>query len=152
MSNPAASVPKHPIPFGDGFWVLRANHRAFREIEELEERRTGVRRSFAAILATPDGSISFYQDLLWAMSATHRDRLSETDKVSFSAFLDILPHNRDWEILIAKALEMCVRFWPRVEIEEAPSDEDPEGNLQPAPSEPEPTGSGDSTSPSSSAE
>ncbi len=148
----AASVPKHPIPHGDGFWVIRANHRAFRELEDLEARRTGVRRSFSAILATPDGSLSFYQDLLWAMSATHRDRLSETGKVDFLAFLDILPQAGDeWQKLVTTALEMCVNFWPRSEVAE--HIEDDEGNQSPAPSEPDPpTGSGDSTLPLSSAE
>lgn len=151
----AASVPKHPIPFGDGFWILRANHRAFRELEDIDARLHGRRRSFSAILGNPDGSLSHYQDLLWSMSATHRDRLK--DPVVFQEWLDCLPQGDAWESLVTKALDMCAEFWPKGNDPEPepeperdpndPSEEDAEGNEPPAPSEPEQTGASDSISP-----
>lgn len=144
------TIPKHPIPFRDGFWVLRANHRALHELEHLH----GGHRSFREIFANPDGSFTFEYKLLWALSVTHR--AGGGQGVTFEEWLEHLPTGDAWEALIDKAYEMLTEALPKKKppapAEEDPEGyaEDPEGNLAPAPSEPvQPNGDTSFTSPSS---
>lgn len=129
------TVPKHAFPFGKGFWVIRANHRALHELEN----RGGARRPFGVVLASGDGSQSFYYDLLWAMSATHRHQAEPG--VTFEEWLEELPTGDDWQSLVDKAYELLAEAMPRKkpepEVGPEDDDEDDEGKSQPAPSEPE---------------
>lgn len=124
-------------------WVIRANHRALYELEQ----RGGGRRPFQLVLADADGSQSFYYDLLWAMSATHRAKAAPD--VSFEEWLEELPTGAAWDALVNKAYELLALALPRKKADEPETEpeEGAEGNLPPAPSEPgsEPIGTTEST-------
>lgn len=150
MMSQTFMIPKHAIPFRDGYWIFRANHRALHELEHLY----GGERSFGDILAKPDGSYTYYYKLLWALSATQRASTEFAD-VTFVQWLEHLPTGPAWEDLLTKAYEMLSEAIPRKKTpDQVEGEPDPdgyaEGNLGPAQSEPDQqTGGTSSTSRSS---
>lgn len=143
--TPAGSIPKHAMPFGDGFWVYRCNHRALRELEVNDPEG----RSFVAIIADPRNTLKDRQNLLWALSATHR----ASANVTMEQWLEALPAGDEWESLWDEAMRMVREFLPTPPPEPEEQEEDPEGNSRPTPRESASDqmtgGDGESTSPQS---
>jgi hypothetical protein len=133
------------MPFRDGFWIYRCNHRALRELEVSD----GGQRDFLAIIVDPRNTLTHRQNFLWALSATHR----QSAGVTMEEWLEALPTGDAWEELYGHAHRMVREFLPTPKPEPEPVEEDPEGNLRPTPSESAPTlqdgGDSDSTLPPS---
>lgn len=136
----ALTVPHFAEPLGDDHWVFRCNHRALYELEN----QPGGRVSFRWLLANPDGSLSFYYDLLWALSITYR--LKCAPEVTFEQWLELLPTGEAWSTLLEKAYRTIYLAFPKVKADDESEAEDDEGKTSPAPSEPEPTGPSSSIS------